>query len=76
MTDEADVGLGPRLLAIETAIRALIDQASSTDPTLRQRIEAAADVYLATIPPVTELEREFVERARACIASVVRPPVV
>ena len=74
MSDRPDVGLGPRLLAIETAIRALIEQASSTDPALRDRIKGAADAYLATIPPSSELEREFIERARACIASIVRRP--
>jgi len=74
MSDRPDVGLGPRLLAIETAIRALIEQASSTDPALRDRINGAADVYLATIPRSSELESEFIERSRACIASIVRRP--
>jgi hypothetical protein len=74
MSDRPDVGLGPRLLAIETAIRALIEQASSHDPLLRDRIKEAADAYLTTIRPLSEPEREFIERARACIASIVRPP--
>ena len=74
MPDTSDVGLGPRLLAIEVAIRVLIEQASLNDPTLRDRVKESADAYLATIPTVSELEREFVERARACIASIVRPP--
>ena len=75
MSDKPDVGLGPRLLAIETAIRALIEQASLTNPTLRDRIRESADAYLATIPPLSEFEHEFIERARACIASIVRPPI-
>jgi hypothetical protein len=74
MSDGVDVGLGPRLLAIETAIRELIEQASSNDPTMRDRIKEAADAYLATIPPLSELERKFIDRARACTASIVRPP--
>ena len=74
MPDESDVGLGPRLLAIETAIRALIDQAGANDPALRHRIEQAADAYLATVPPLSDLERAFIERARACVASLIRPP--
>jgi thioesterase domain-containing protein len=49
MPDRPDVGLGPRLLAIETAIRVLIEHASSTDPALRDRIKEAADAYVATI---------------------------
>ena len=74
MSDPVDVGIGPRLLAIETALRALIEQASLNDATLRDRIKDAADAYLATVPPLSELEREFSDRARACIASILRPP--
>jgi hypothetical protein len=74
MSNRPDVGLGPRLLAIETALRALIEQVSSTDPTLRDRIREAADAYFITIPPLSDLERAFIERARDCIASIVRPP--
>ena len=74
MPNEQDVGLGPRLLAIETALRALIEHATSTDPLLRVRIVDAANAYLETIPPITEVERTFIERSRACIASIVRPP--
>ncbi|WP_428374355.1 hypothetical protein [Lichenicoccus sp.] len=74
MSGRPDVGLGPRLLAIETAIRALIEQASSTDPALRDRIKGAAELYLAAIPPSGDIEREFIERARTCVASITRLP--
>ena len=75
MSDSSDIGLGPRLLAIETAIRALIEQASSTDPALRDRIKRAAEAYLGTIrAPASEVERKFIDRARDCVASIVRPP--
>ncbi len=74
MLERPDVGLGPRLLAIEVAIRTLIEQASSTDPALRDRITAAAEAYLATIPPITELEREFINRTRGFTASIMRAP--
>lgn len=76
MSNRPDVGLGPRLLAIETALRALVDQASSTDPALRDRIRAAAEAYLATVPQFSELEREFTERSREFVESIVRPPTV
>ena len=35
---EFDVAAGARKLAIDTAIRALIDHASATDPGLRDRV--------------------------------------
>jgi hypothetical protein len=74
MSDKSDVALGPRLLAIETAVRALIEQVSTNDPTLRDRIKKSADAYLATISPLSELERDFTERARACVSSIIRTP--
>ena len=76
MTDEPDIGLGPRLLAIEAAVRALIDQASFDDPELRQRIQDATEQRLASIPLLSELEAKFIERARACVQSIMRPPTV
>lgn len=76
MTDEPDIGLGPRLLALEAAVRALIDQASFNDPELRQRIQDATEQRLASIPLLSELEAKFIERARACVQSIVRPPTV
>ena len=75
MSDNHDVGIGARLLAIEVALRALIEHASSTDPAVRDRIKTAAEVYFQTIPsPSSEPERKFIDRAKACIASIVRPP--
>lgn len=74
MSNQPDTGLGPRLLAIEITLRALVDQASSTDPALRDRIRAAAEAYLATIPQLSELEREFSERSRGFVESIVRRP--
>jgi len=76
MSNQADVRIGPRPLAIETALRALVDQAGSTDPALRDRIRAAAEAYFATIPQVSELEREFTEWSRGFVESVVKPPTV
>jgi hypothetical protein len=55
-------------------LRVLIEQASATDPALRHRIKEAAAAYLATIPLSSDLERAFVERARACTTSIMRRP--
>ena len=74
MSDLDDVGHGARLLAIETALKALIEQASKTDPALRDRIRAAAEAYLSTIPLASDVEREFVERSRGFVEALVRPP--
>ena len=73
-SESIDVGLGPRLLAIETAIREVIDHASLSDPMLRRRTKKAVDAYLSTIPSKSEFERKFIERARACTEAIARPP--
>jgi hypothetical protein len=73
MSEKPDVGLGARLLVIETSIRALIDQASAADPELRGRIKGSVEVYLGTLRMSGEIEREFTERARASLASIVQP---
>ena len=44
MSEKPDVGFGARLLVIEMSIRALIEQASSTDPELRGRIKGSVEV--------------------------------
>ena len=72
MSDDLDVGIGPRLLAIETAIRVLIEQVSLTDPALRDRIAGAVERYLAGVPQLSDFEREFINRARDCVVSIVR----
>lgn len=74
MSDLDDVGHGARLLAIETALKALIEQASMTDPALRDRIRGAAEAYLSTIPLASDIEREFVERSRGFVEALVRSP--
>ncbi|WP_152599648.1 hypothetical protein [Hoeflea sp. BAL378] len=74
MPDPENVGHGARLLAIETALRVLIDQTSLTEPAVRSRIRGAVDAYLATIPPASETEREFMERSRGFVESLLKPP--
>jgi hypothetical protein len=75
MSEKPDVGFGfgARLLVIEMSIRALIEQASSTDPELRGRIKGSVEVYLGSLRMSGEIEREFTERARASVASIVLP---
>jgi hypothetical protein len=49
MSEKPDVGFGARLLVIEMSIRALIEQASSTDPELRGRIKGSVEVYFGSL---------------------------
>lgn len=74
MNERQDLGLGPRLLAIETTLRELVEHVSATDPAVRQRIRCAAETYLATVPQMSALEIQFIESSRGFIESMVRPP--
>jgi hypothetical protein len=72
--DAFDVAAGARKLAIDTAIRALIDHASATDPGLRDRVEAAIDAHIAGLDPKSDLGRDFGVKAKAYTAGLVRRP--
>ena len=72
-SDPFDVAAGARKLAIDTAIRALIDHAQASDPTLRDRIVATVDAYVAALDPQSEAERVFADMAKAYTAALVRP---
>jgi len=65
---------GARKLAIDIALRALIDHASASDPSLRDRLVAMVDAYNAQLEPRSELEDDFAVRAKANMAALVRPP--
>lgn len=70
--DRFGVAAGARKLAVDTALKALIDHASATDPTLRDRLVATVEAYLATLPD-SEPERDFAKWARNYIEGLARP---
>lgn len=72
-TDTVEVAEGARKLAIDIAIRALIEHASATDPDLRHRILQTIETYITGLEPQSELENDFAERARANAQSLIRP---
>ncbi|MCX8282468.1 hypothetical protein OSJ77_19950 [Phyllobacterium sp. 0TCS1.6C] len=73
--DRFGVDNGARKLAIDIAIRALIEHAGATDSDFRRRILAAVETYLAALDPQSELENDFAERAKAHVGSLIRPPI-
>ncbi|PDT15542.1 hypothetical protein CO670_17370 [Rhizobium sp. J15] len=72
--DKFAVAYGAQKLALTKVIQALVENASTSDPGIRDRIMASVEAYLATIEPKSELEQDFAERARASVAVLVRPP--
>jgi hypothetical protein len=65
---------GARKLAIDIALRALIDHASASDPSLRDRLVAMVDAYTAELEPHSNLEDDFATRAKANMAALIQPP--
>jgi hypothetical protein len=72
-TDRFDVATGARKLAIDTVLRALVDHASATDPSLRRRIIGTVDAYVLKLAPKSELELDFAERAKSQVCRLIRP---
>jgi hypothetical protein len=72
--DKHDVDDGAQRLAYRTVIQALVEQAGSSDPDLRARIEASVDAYIERLDPQSDLEHDFAERAKRHIATLLRPP--
>ncbi|WP_332304914.1 hypothetical protein [Rhizobium sp. GR12] len=64
---------GARRLALETVIRALVDNASVADPGLRKRITTDVEAYIVRLDPQSELEFDFAERARSFAANLLKP---
>lgn len=70
--DPFDVAAGARKLAVDTVLRALIDHASASDPTLRDRLVSTVEAYLAALPDL-DPERDFAKWARSYIEGLARP---
>jgi hypothetical protein len=65
---------GGRKLAIDIALRVLIEHASASDPRLRDRLMGLVDAYIAQLEPRSELEDDFATRAKANMAALLQPP--
>ncbi len=72
MPDPHEIALGARLLAIETTLRVLLAQIGVSDPGIRDRVRGQLDDYLSGVKQVSELERDFVQRAREFTESILR----
>jgi hypothetical protein len=72
MSDPHNVALGARLLAIETTLRVLLAQIGVSDPGIRDRVRGELEDYLSGVKQVSELERDFVQRAREFTESILR----
>lgn len=57
--------------ATDTAIRALVEHASISDPTLRNRISAAVEARVSVSDPLSQVEQDFAELVRMSIKRLI-----
>ena len=74
MADPHGVALGARLLAIETTLRTLVEQASGSEPGFRDRVRGAVEDYLSGLDQNSEVEQDFADRAREFTESMLKGP--
>jgi len=67
---------GAQRAAFKRVMRALVDQASATDPDLCTRITADIETYITRLAPQSETDRYFAERLRESVAVLLQPPGV
>lgn len=69
--DKAAVMLSAQKLATDTAISALIEHASISDPDLRDRISAAVEARISVNDPRSQVQQDFAEQARMSIRRLI-----
>lgn len=72
MSDPHNVALGARLLAIETTLRVLIEQISVSEPDVRDRVRGKLEDYLSCLEQASDVERDFIQRARGFTKSILK----
>jgi hypothetical protein len=72
MSDPHNVALGARLLAIETTLRVLIEQISVFEPDVRDRVRGKLQDYLSSLEQASDVERDFIQRARGFTESILK----
>lgn len=72
MSDPHSVALGARLLAIETTQQVLVEQIGVSEPGVRDRVRCKLEDYLSGLEQVSELESDFIQRARDFTQSILK----
>lgn len=72
MSDHHNVALGARLLAIETTLRVLVEEMSVSNPGIRDRVRGRLENYLSGLEQASEVERDFIQRAREFTESMLK----
>lgn len=72
MSDPHYVALGARLLAIETTLRVLIEQISVFEPDVRDRVRGKLQDYPSSLEQASDVERDFIQRARGFTESILK----
>ncbi|SFB08350.1 hypothetical protein SAMN03159496_01748 [Rhizobium sp. NFR07] len=74
--EQRELAVSAQRAASRAVMRALVEQASTADPDLRDRITADIETYIARLAPISETDRYFAERVRENAALLLQPPSV
>ncbi|MDX3929905.1 MAG: hypothetical protein QHC90_29465 [Shinella sp.] len=69
--DKSALTQSAQKLATDTAIRAVIEHASISDPDLRDRLLATLEERFSTADPLSQVEQEFADLAKVSLARLI-----
>ncbi|MDX0430780.1 hypothetical protein GOC91_15725 [Sinorhizobium medicae] len=73
-SERQQLALSAQNFALKTVIRALVDHARASDPEITDRLEAAIDARHARLEGLSDIDREFTERAKSYLSLLTTPP--
>ncbi|PYE21799.1 hypothetical protein DFI02_112119 [Rhizobium sp. PP-F2F-G20b] len=73
-SERRQLALSAEKFALTTVIRALVDHARASDPTIDERLEAVIDARHARLGSATDTDREFTQKAKASLSLLARRP--
>ncbi|MBY5775000.1 hypothetical protein [Rhizobium leguminosarum] len=73
-SERQQLALSAQNFALTTVVRALVDHARTSDPAIKDRLEAVIDARHARLVSVSDTDREFTERAKTYLSLLTSRP--
>lgn len=72
-SERQQLALSAQVFVLKTVVRALVDHARASDPEITDRLEAVIDARHARLEGLSEIDREFTERAKSYLSLLTTP---
>ena len=73
-SERQQLALSAQNFALTTVIRGLVDHSRTSDPAIKDRLEAVIDARHARLEFVSDTDREFTERAKTYLSFLTGRP--